>query len=132
MKRVFGFVVFLGAIGWIWTGRTGYFAPKLEATSLSCSAPTPAAIVTIGTVRNISEEPLRLTARVAILSASRPQWSEGSVQPSPLPPGQTGSFSVTTQTGAAYYSTQVECTLDWFKDEDGRRLKYIDTEAAGR
>ncbi len=129
MKRLFGVVVFVGALAWVWAERTGYFDPKLEVLSLSCEATSPVDMLTVGTVENISEQPLQLKARVVVLSANRPQWSEGPVQPSPLPPGQTGEFRIPSRVSGGVDNSQIECRLDWFKDEAGRRLKYIHDEA---
>ena len=125
MKRISRFLVFLGVAAW----ACGSGPPKLQVSSLECRATTPADMRTVGRVTNISDEALRLTARVVILSANRPQWSEGEVRPSPLLPGQTGEFTVDTR-GVPVGASTIECRLDWFADEELRRVEYIDADRA--
>ena len=80
-------------------------------------------------MENISDRAYTLTARVVVLSAERTQWATGPVQPQPLLPGQTGTFQINHRM-SVYTSSQIECRLDWFRGDDGRRVTYTHDQAS--
>lgn len=98
MKRITGALLVLAAI---WYGR-GYLersAPKLEVSDLKC-VQTSTEVLVSGTVKNISDKPLSLTAN-AVLTGNpdaplhlKDQAIKGSVTPGPLPPGESGRFEI--------------------------------------
>lgn len=75
-----------------------------------------------GTVRNLSGDPMQLSAFVLVKHGAGGLPDErmrSNVNPFPLPPGQTGTFEIETQFDAA----KDECVIQYFSDGD-RRLGF--------
>jgi hypothetical protein len=80
--------------------------------------------------KNVTEAPLDLTARVALVSVGQPDIYEGAVKPWPLPPGKTGRFTIRKQIPGHFAFMQGECRLEPFRDQSGKRIKYGSAEPA--
>lgn len=140
IKRLFGVVVSLPLTGYVSSyvaQRLGFGAPELEVTDFSCARTTMSDIVLTGTVKNISKDPLSLTAKAALIFVvdRRPRRAEGPVTPEPLPPGDSGRFEIRTQLPAGVppsgklddgrSTAAADCRLEAFTDKStGNALSY--------
>ena len=122
-------VVFLlvvaGLIYWQWDWISGIFGgnPVAELVDYRCDRQTDGRMRFDGRVRNASEAPVELRAVTAILDSSgkKSQYSEATVRPVPLKPGQVGDF----RGEAAALPDGGACRLDGFVDSTtGKRVAH--------
>jgi hypothetical protein len=118
---LFAFVVIAGLIYWKWDWIAGLFGSKLtmggtvvELVNYTCDRQPSGRMAFDGRVRNTSDSPIGLRAVSAIYDSSgkKSDYSEASVRPSPLQPGQTGDF----RGDASPLPDGGSCRLDGFVD----------------
>jgi hypothetical protein len=89
-------VVVVALFWWQWDWISGMFGghPVAELVDYRCEPQPGGRAIIDGRVRNTSEAPLELRAVTAILDSSgkRSDYSEATVRPVPLKPGQVGDF----------------------------------------
>ena len=113
-------VVVAALVWWQWDWISGMFGGSAvaEVVDYRCEGR-----VVDGRVRNISEAPLELRAVTAILDSSgkRSDYSEATVRPVPLKPGQVGDFRGETPP----LPDGGSCRLDHFVDSTtGKAVAY--------
>ena len=115
------FVVVAGLLYWKWDWISGLFGSKLsmggavaELIDYRCDRQSDGRMRIEGSIRNTSESPIGLRAVSAIYDSSgkKSDYSEASVRPSPLQPGQVGDF----RGDAPPLPDGGSCRLDGFVD----------------
>ncbi|MDQ1551189.1 MAG: hypothetical protein QOD50_611 [Actinomycetota bacterium] len=95
------FLVIVALIYWQWDWISGLFGSKLhmgravaELVDYRCERQSDGRMRIDGTVRNISDSPIELRAVTAIYDSSgkKSDYSEATIRPVPLKPGQVGDF----------------------------------------
>lgn len=95
---------------------------ELEVTDFACDVSDPSFAKGRGSVKNISEDSLSLTAVVVWrVEGMKPNPVHARVKPSPLSPGAVGRFS---SRPTALPRTSGQCRLARFRDKQGRQLEY--------
>jgi hypothetical protein len=122
-----GTVIFILVIAalvyWQWDWITGIFGGggAAEMVDYRCERQSDGRMRFDGRVRNASDSPLELRAVTVILDSSgkKSEYSEATVRPVPLKPGQTGDF----QGEAPPLPDGGACKLDGFVDSaTGKRV----------
>lgn len=106
--------------------------PQVEVSRFECRA-VEKDFEAFGTVKNISEGPIELTANIALDMEADTEMFTSDVRPRPLGPGEEGRFHLTDEIpGLAFGMGGADCWLDPFSDENGRKLDYVLTGAAAK
>jgi len=122
-------VVFLlvvaALVWWQWDWISGIFggAPVAELVDYRCDRQSDGRMRIDGRVRNTSESPIELRAVSAILDSTgkKSDYSEATVRPVPLKPGQVGDF----RGEAPPLPDGGSCRLDGFVDSTtGKRVAH--------
>jgi hypothetical protein len=118
---IFVLVVIAGLIYWKWDWISGLFGSKLtmggavvELVDYTCERQSSGRMAIDGRVRNTSDSAIGLRAVSAIYDSSgkRSEYTEATVRPSPLQPGQVGDF----RGDAPPLPDGGSCRLDGFVD----------------
>ena len=127
---VFVLVVVAGLIYWKWDWIAGLFGSKLatgspvaELVDYRCDRQSEGRMRIDGSVRNTSDSPIELRAVTALYDSSgkKSDYSEATVRPVPLKPGEVGSF----RGEAPPLPDGGACRLDGFLDSaTGRPVRY--------
>ncbi len=95
---------------------------ELEVTDFACDVSDPHFAKGTGSVKNVSQESVSLTAVVIWrVEGMKPSSVNARVRPSPLSPGRVGRFS---SRPIALPPTSGQCRLARFRDQRGRQLEY--------
>ena len=98
MKRIVGSLLVLAAI-WYGKAYLARSAPKLEVSDFKCVS-TSAGILVSGSLKNVSDEPLSLSANAVLTNNPdapldlKSDYIKGAVTPEPLPPAESGRFEI--------------------------------------
>ncbi|MDA2914123.1 hypothetical protein MYX77_09225 [Acidobacteriia bacterium AH_259_A11_L15] len=136
-----GYVVCVLLVLILWSSSESLSTPKVEVIDFEC-VQTGSDILMSGTVKNVSDKPLSLTATGALIfdpdhpafktAGLRSRRFEGTVTPKSLPPGSTGRFQIRGQVPRreVFVLRKLalpggDCRLDPFTDDStGDRVNY--------
>lgn len=106
--------------------------PKIEVSDLRGERTSITGFEVSGTLKNISDKPLNLTAHIALVSSGFPPKFTGPVTPSPLMPGQTGTFVIQDRVPGNMMFDPGRIRLDPFTDDSNSRMSYKTTGNAAK
>lgn len=98
----------------------------IEITSFTCEpSEKRGQFDAVVEVKNLTSDPLELTGHITIegIGRSRTDYA-GRVEPSPLPPGETGRMHIRDYTPDSLRFADAQCVLKHFAGADGKRLEY--------